>query len=158
MQAWLDAHSGSEEYPQAEQWNAAIGQEQLAWLRQKLQQAKQQQERVILFNHFPISTASALPTHLLWNSSDLMEIVTGSGCVCAFISGHFHMGGYGELQGVHFWTAKGILEAPEGQNCFAVVRVYENQIQVTGALFDTLVTKAGFGTEPSRILPIARPC
>ncbi len=92
--------------------------------------------------HWPLVAEGAAPTHLLWNSQELVDLLTTySGTVISYFSGHYHPGGYKEVKGVHFLTFKGILEAPSDSNCFGIVHIFEDRVEVKG-----------FGTEPSRTL------
>jgi len=68
----------------------------------------------------------------------------GEGTVVAFLSGHYHSGGiiliffvyclegYVQHNGIHYWCLKGILEAPNGNNCFAIVNVFGDRLEIKG--------------------------
>jgi len=140
---FLQTHPISE-YPNASSWNAAIGDEQLEWFRSRLLEAKKQNQRVVVFDHYPLLGDAALPSHLLWNSDkvcDIMHSPEFSGIVVAYMCGHYHYGGYTINGGIHHVTIHGILEAPLDGNCFATVDVYNDRLELRGV-----------GTIPSRTL------
>jgi len=143
-QEWLSHHS-LKEFPNATTWNAAIGEDQKKFLIEKLQEAKKNGQKVIIFNHFPLLSESAAATHLLWNGNEIVDILNNpevTGVTVAFLSGHYHPGGYTQYKGIHYWTLKGILEAPNGSNCFAIVTIFENHLEVKG-----------YGTELTMTIP-----
>ena len=91
---------------------------------------------------------SAASTHLLWNSEDILEVLESKeteGVVVAYLCGHYHQGGRAFRNGIHFWTLKGILEAPHNSNCYAIVHVFQNRIEIEG-----------FGTEETSTLTFGK--
>jgi len=52
--------------------------------------------------------------------------------VVLFVSGHYHPGGRIFDNGIVYWTLDSVLEAPIGENAFATLDFYENQIKVHG--------------------------
>ncbi len=62
-----------------------------------------------------------------------------SNIIVAYLCGHYHSGGFCEQNGMKYFTLKGILEAPEDNNCFSIFHIYHNRVEVVG-----------FGTENSR--------
>ncbi len=59
------------------------------------------------------------------------------------LTGHFHAGAAAEVNGTHYVTLEGLVEAPSGSNAFAVVTI--------GA--DAITIRAG-GYASSRVLPL----
>lgn len=123
-------------------WNGAIGEEQIAWLRGVIERAARNGERIILFCHFPILRAASTPAHLLWNHEDLLRLIEGQPAVASWFNGHDHAGGYAERNGIHHVTFPGMVESGE-RNSYTVVKVFADRLELEGV-----------GTAPSRTLPI----
>ena len=141
--------TGSKEYQASEKyyidnnialpkWNGAIGKEQMQWLNNKLQDAQTNKQKVIIFCHYPVYPADP---HNLWNSSELVTLIEQYPCVKAYLNGHNHKGKYGEKNGVHYLTLKGMLDT--SQNSYAIVKIHQYNIEIKG-----------FGREENRLLPI----
>ncbi len=155
MDVSLYAPKGSDEYNQAVEirtrspklpsFNGAIGPKQLTWLSQRLADAKEQIQKVIVFCHHPVCPAATKPDLLLWNYQEVEKTLAKSNCVVACICGHDHEGGYAQQDGIHHLTMPGMIESPSGSNCYAVVDVFN----------DRLVLK-GVGTATSRVLRFGR--
>ena len=108
-------------------YNGALGNAQMTWLKNELKQAENKAEHVILLCHFPVFPADE---HVLWNSTEVLELISSYRCVKAWLNGHNHAGGYAEYQGIHFITFKGMVDTEE--NSYATVQLQENQLRVTG--------------------------
>ena len=119
-------------------WNGAIGQKQMNWLNETLKEASERDEKVIIFNHFPVYPKKS---HNLWNDSEVIEIIERYPCVKAYMNGHNHNGSYEIKNGKHYLTFKGMVETE--QNSYAIVEVYHNRIEIKG-----------YGREESRTLPM----
>ena len=121
-------------------WNSAVSEKQLEWLDAQLSEAKQQKQRVIVMNHFPVMPAG--DGHLLWNSADLLKTLAKHDNVAAYFNGHNHRGNYTQHHGVHHLNFKGMVETAN-KSAFAVVTCYPDRIEVEG-----------FESEPDRNLSI----
>jgi 3',5'-cyclic AMP phosphodiesterase CpdA len=153
MDISVKAPKGSVEAAQAQQYlarspglptyNGAIGPGQLAWLKQRLAEARQRKQKVVVFCHHPSSAAASTIAHTLWNAAEVESALAEAGCVAAYFAGHDHQGGYARHHGIHHVTIPGLLEAPENANAYAVVEVFADQLAVRGV-----------GTVPSRVLPL----
>ncbi len=120
-------------------WSGGMGQEQIAWLEEKLTAARAAGEKVILFCHYPLFPKGV---HNLWNDAELLALVARhQETVVAWMNGHNHDGNYGEKDGVHFVNFKGMLDTK--LNAYAIVEVFPTAIRITG-----------YGREPSRVLAI----
>jgi len=119
-------------------WNGAIGPGQLAWLREVLERAQANREKVILFCHFPVYPPNK---HNLWNAEELIAVLESYPCVKAYINGHNHNGNYGAKEGIHYLTLKGMVDTTT--NSYAVVTVDDDSIDITG-----------YGREEDRSLPL----
>ncbi|MBN1851932.1 MAG: metallophosphoesterase [Pirellulales bacterium] len=112
---------------------------QLQWLRETLIQARRNDERVIIFNHFPLLKEAA-KDHRMKDPVPLLTLFEESRCVVAYLAGHDHAGGSAFHQGIGHVTLKGMVEAP-ARNAYAIISV-----------FPTRLVETGFGEEPSRKL------
>jgi hypothetical protein len=63
--------------------------------------------------------------------------------VAAYVNGHNHAGNYGQRDGIHYLTLKGMVDTE--QTSYAVIEIYA----------DRLVVK-GFGREKERELPLPK--
>jgi manganese-dependent ADP-ribose/CDP-alcohol diphosphatase len=121
-------------------WNGALGDEQLKWIEAKLQAATKAKERVMVFCHFPVYPKN---NHNLWNAGSLTELLSRYPCVAAYVNGHNHAGNYGQSDGIHYLTLKGMVDTE--QSSYSVIEVYA----------DRLVVK-GFGRETNRDLALPK--
>lgn len=124
----------AQQQPQAQPWNGAVGQQQLAWIEQQLIEARQQGEKVGVFGHYPLAPHT---THILMNAQVLVDLFTSYNIQFCF-SGHDHRGNFARIGQTGFYTMKGMLDGP-GDVPFAVVEVTEDRVKVNG-----------FGSEVSR--------
>ncbi|MCC6144340.1 MAG: metallophosphoesterase, partial [Candidatus Hydrogenedentes bacterium] len=125
--------------PQAQLWNGGIGARQLAWLEGELQDAEAKGQKVVVICHYPVFPENP---HNLWNDAELMEAVERHACVKAWFNGHNHAGNYGEHNGVHYVTFKGVVETPD-TSAHALVEISAAEIHIQG-----------FGREPDRVLSL----
>ena len=126
------------ELPQAQAWNGGISDPQLAWLHDRLANALQEGQRVIVFCHFPVYPQDQ---HVLWNAEKVLSILEEFPHVAAYINGHNHAGNYAEKEGIHYLNLKGMVDTPD-MNAYAVIEVYSDYLKVLGK-----------GREPERFLP-----
>lgn len=124
--------------PAPPKYNGAVGVEQLKWIESKLQVATKAQERVILFCHFPAFPKNG---HNLWNDKTLIDLLARYPCVAAYLNGHNHAGNYGQRDGIHYLTLKGMVDTE--QSSYSIIEVFK----------DRLVVK-GYGRETDRTLPL----
>jgi calcineurin-like phosphoesterase family protein len=123
---------------QAPTWNGAVGQPQLAWLREVLEGATASGEQVLILCHFPVFPENP---HNLWNADDVLAAIDPYPCVKAYINGHNHDGHYAARKGVHFLTLKGMVDTE--QTAYATITVWPGRLEVKG-----------YGREESRSLPL----
>jgi len=138
---WLDSHP-LEEFAYAEKWNAAIGKEQKEWLKNQLLDCKERNMKAIVLCHYPLLTEAGERSHRLWNNEEIIDIFEDKdleGVVVLYANGHYHPGGFHKKGNISYWTVKGILEAPHDSNCYAIVHVYPDRLEIEG-----------YGTEPKR--------
>jgi len=123
----------------ARTWNGSLSDAQVVWLEERLAAAARAGERVVVLCHYPVHPANL---HNLWDSDRLIELVIGQPHVVAWLGGHNHAGGYGEVDGVHFVTFRGMVDTPT-TTAYAIVEVLPDRIEIRG-----------FGREESRTLPL----
>ncbi len=125
--------------PQPAEWNGAVSQTQLSWLRDELDAAQAAGQHVLMFGHYPLLPRDS---HNLWNASALLELVEEyRPLVKAFFCGHNHDGNYAAKHGAHFLNFMGMVDTKS--NAFAVVEAQADVLRVTG-----------YHREPHRELPL----
>jgi len=122
------------------EWNGAIGEDQLNWLKSKLKKASKNGEKVVLYCHFPVYPENI---HNLWNANQIIKIIEDYPCVKAYINGHNHEGNYESKNGVHYLTLKGMVDTK--QSSYAVIEVDSNNLKIIG-----------FGRENNRTLKLKK--
>jgi len=123
----------------AKSWNGSLSETQFNWLKLTLAAANENHESVIVFCHYPVFPANE---HNLWDSEELVELLTAYPNVLAYFCGHNHQGNYGKLAGKHFINLKGMVETPT-TTAYSIVTLSENRLDIEG-----------FGREESRSLAI----
>lgn len=116
-------------------FNGAVGPVQLQWLRDTLQEARQQNERVVILSHQPILPGSTSPVCLMWNYHDVLHILREyKDVVVASFSGHAHKGGYkrDHKSGIHFRVLEAALENPPPHKTYAILEVHDDHLHVQG--------------------------
>ena len=122
----------------AHRWNAALSDEQFAWLGDQIASAAAAGEKVIVMNHYPVHPPGE---HGMWDSERIVALLASQGNVVAYLNGHDHVGNYGVAGACHFVNFKGVVDT-ESENTFAIVDVYADRMEIRG-----------FGREDSRTLP-----
>ena len=90
-------------HPELHDYCGAIGSRQKAWLQKKLEEAEHFCEKVIIICHFPLLAETTDQRHgLLWNHREIATVLASSLAVKACLSGHYHYGGYAQLNDLHF--------------------------------------------------------
>lgn len=114
-------------------FNGGVGKEQLSWLYKALEEATEYKEKVIICCHIALHPDATLPCALLWNYSDVLEVIHKFSCVKLCLAGHSHTGGYTkDSHGVHHRVLEAILECPPGTDAFGHIDVYEHRISLVG--------------------------
>ncbi|HPC98350.1 MAG TPA: metallophosphoesterase [Bacteroidales bacterium] len=115
--------------PNGMDWNGGIGSKQIEWLKDQLNNSIRENQKVFILCHFPVWPVNE---HNLLNYRQIIEIMQPYDNIIAWFSGHNHAGNYGNLNMVHFYNFKGMVETPD-QNSFAIVDVYPNKIWIRGS-------------------------
>ncbi|KAH7624803.1 hypothetical protein Ndes2526B_g00171 [Nannochloris sp. 'desiccata'] len=108
---------------------------QLDWLRLELQKCRETQHKVFICCHLCLHPKTCAPTCLLWNFDQVQGILSEySDVVVATLAGHAHRDGYyyDPATGIHNRVCAGVLEAEPGSDCFGIVEVYCDRIEVKG--------------------------
>ena len=108
--------------------DANIPPEELAWLERDLSQAP---GHVIVFIHQLLDGVGSVYAK---NGADVRQILQASGKVLAVFQGHHHTGAYSNMEGIHYYTLKALVEGsgPEN-NSYAIVEVQrDGDITITG--------------------------
>ena len=90
-------------HPELHDYCGAVGSRQKAWLQKGLEEAEHFGEKVIIICHLPLLAETTDQRHgLLWNHRDIAKLLASSPAVKVCLSGHYHYGGYAQLNGLHF--------------------------------------------------------
>ena len=109
-------------------YNGGISKKQLAWLKQELETAQEEDERVIVCSHHPLYAAPGLTA---LNDLEILEVLSAYPCVKAGISGHHHPGDFATYKGIPFITTEGMIET-ENENAYGILELTKKQIILTG--------------------------
>jgi 3',5'-cyclic AMP phosphodiesterase CpdA len=118
--------------------DTAVGADQRAWLEEELTAARQAEQSVILFNHYPVFPH--VPPNLL-DAPDLVSLIERFPNTVAWMNGHNHRGSYAQKNHCHYVNFKGMVET-EQQTAYAIVQCFSDRIVIEGR-----------GLEPMRNLP-----
>ncbi len=139
--AYEAAHLISEKEPQMSPWNGGVSEQQMKWLKEQLKAAEAAGRRVIVAAHHPLGTGAGRATHMAWNCRAIEAACLESPAFRVALHGHDHEGGYAALAPLgaaagggdrHFVTLEGLVEAPEGSNAYAMLRFFEDKIELEG--------------------------
>ena len=93
----------------AQNYNGSLSDTQFEWLRQRVKEAVAADQKIIIFNHYPV-----YPVHET-NARDrerLVKLVTDTPNIVAYLNGHNYAGNYGQTGRKHFLTFRGMVETP----------------------------------------------
>jgi len=102
--------------------DANIPAEELDWLAQDLGSTD---GPTIVFVH---QLLDGTGSHYVNNAADVRPILEASGRVLAVFQGHYHFGAYNNIEGIHYYTLKAMVEGsgPEN-NSYAIVEVHSDR-------------------------------
>ena len=123
----LYAKLTEENAPNAKSWNGGIDAEQRKWLISELEDAKKSSKQVIVFCHIPIFPVNG---EALYNGAELANVFKKYKCVKAYIAGHYHGGGYAEVDGIHYITICGLVEGKKIS--YATVTLSKKSLVIKG--------------------------
>lgn len=114
--------------PNHHDWNGAIGDKQLSWLRQELIDAERMDQKVILFSHLPLRPRNN--AHNLWNDELIVEMIEDKSHVVAYINGHNHAGNYDYHMGINYITIHGMVDTRISS--YAILEISDESLQLKG--------------------------
>ncbi|XP_044130964.1 manganese-dependent ADP-ribose/CDP-alcohol diphosphatase-like [Bufo gargarizans] len=115
------------------QFNGGISAAQLSWIKDVLETADKNKEKVIVAGHLPVHPSSTDPICLTWNYQEVLDLLQSHPCVVAYFSGHDHDGGYHQDEcGIHHLTFNGIIETPPESQAFGTMYVYQDKMVLKG--------------------------
>jgi predicted phosphodiesterase len=127
------------ELPYLKKWNGALSSDQLTWVKEELDFAVKNNQKVGFYCHFPIFP---IDQHNLWNRDQFLSVIKPYKNVKIFFNGHNHEGAYQMENNVHYLTFKGMVDTQK-TSAFAKVKFNKDTITIEG-----------FYREPSRQLAI----
>jgi hypothetical protein len=137
--------------------DANVPARELDWLRQDLAAGH---GPVIVFLHQLLDGTGSV---YVKNATEVRQILEPSGRVLAVFQGHHHPGAYSQINGVHYYTLKGMIEGHGEENsAYAIVEVHPgHNLTVTGyrkasSMELTRISLAP-GKPSSRAEPLAMP-
>jgi manganese-dependent ADP-ribose/CDP-alcohol diphosphatase len=116
-------------------FGGGVSDAQLAWLKRELQKCRETNNKAFICCHLCLHPETCPPTCLLWNYDQVQEILAEyADVVVATLAGHAHRDGYyfDPVTEIHHRVCAGVLEAEPGTDCFGVVEVYNDRIEVKG--------------------------
>ncbi|MEO5949095.1 MAG: metallophosphoesterase [Candidatus Saccharimonas sp.] len=120
----------------AKSWNGMIGETQMRWLDETIDDAATRRKDVVVFGHhciWPVHRENAL------NAPEIRDFLSSKPNVRAYINGHNHDGAYEMYRSLPCVTIEGMVE--HGTNAYGVLDISEDGISIQG-----------FGRVPSRTL------
>ena len=118
----------SDSLPYAKPYNGGLSKEQFTWIEQELVLAKNNNQHVGFYCHFPLSPIN---NGNLWNTKELKKLIEKNKHVKLFMNGHKHDGAYNFESGVHYLTFKGMVNTSDSTS-FATAHFYKDSIQIKG--------------------------
>lgn len=112
----------------AKNWNAGISRSQFEWLRDMLDRAAWDGEKVVVMGHYPLYPDS---DHNLWDSAEVATLIASYSNVIAYLNGHQHTGNLAQLGRTWFINFKGMVDTPD-ENAFGIVEIFSDRIEITG--------------------------
>lgn len=130
-------HPLTDQEPQMSPWNGGISEIQIWWLEKELKTAAAAEEKVIVGCHHQFGFGASRETHMAWNWKEIQRICLESPSFCLVLAGHDHIGGYAEiapdqLGRKYAVTVEGLLEAPAESNAYAMLKVFDDRIEILG--------------------------
>ena len=125
------------DFPYVKEWNGALSLDQLSWVKDELDIAVKNNQKVGFYCHFPIFP---IDQHNIWNREQFLSLIKPYKNVKIFFNGHNHAGAYQIENNVHYLTFKGMVDT-KNTSAFAKVQFDKDTINVEG-----------FYREPSRKL------
>ena len=129
---WLRRADRSRE-PQLLDWNGGFGQEQREWLASELEAARRAGVRTLVCSHHPVHPGAARPSLLAWDADQMLSTIEGDAAPILWLAGHDHRGGHARAGRTHHLTIQGLVEAPQGEDAWAIIELGAHELRVEGA-------------------------
>jgi manganese-dependent ADP-ribose/CDP-alcohol diphosphatase len=116
-------------------FNGAVDKPQLEWLRDTLEVARHEKQKVIILSHQPILPGTSSAICLMWNYDEVLEILREYKCtIAASFSGHAHNCGYvrDKESGIHFRVFASPLESKDPVKTYGFVHVHDDRLEIVG--------------------------
>jgi manganese-dependent ADP-ribose/CDP-alcohol diphosphatase len=116
-------------------FNGGVDEPQLKWLRETLEGAKEENQKVIILSHQPILPETSSPICLMWNYDEVLEILREyKNTVAASFAGHAHRCGYvrDEESGIHFRVFAAALESKDPVKTYGFVDIHDDRLEIRG--------------------------
>ena len=127
-------------YPNARVWNSTVSDEQVEWVRSRLELANSNGESAIVFGHHTI--VSNEPGLDIWNPGRLIKCFRDNESFKAYICGHHHEGSFVKINDDHYLTMNAMMSTPD-TSAYSIMELYDDRIAVNG-----------FGRQQDMVLPI----
>ena len=128
--AYLAAHAGEERMKLPN--NGGVGAEQMAWLRSELARARHEAVRLIVASHHPLARGACDEVLRSWTGDEVAALLAESPAVAVVLAGHDHVGGYVRWRGTPFVTLEALLEVPEGENAYGLLKCWPDRVAIDG--------------------------
>jgi len=92
----------------AQPYNGAAGDAQLAWLSEVLTDADAKTMPAVVFGHLPLVPFGE--KHTLWNAESVVALLERHPCVKAYFCGHTHRGGRLRQNGIEYVSLEAVVE------------------------------------------------
>ena len=120
-------------------FNGGVGQAQLEWLEQQLDEAWVKKQLVVIFSHIPISGYEQYSNSLHWDVEDILQLIEHKGAhVVACVGGHRHTfshrirNEFGTF--THHLDIPSPLLAPVGGECHAVLEFHVKNLRTVSTI------------------------
>ncbi len=117
-------------YRELREWDGMLSAASKQWLREKLDQARDRGEDVIVFSHVPVCREASGGNAVMWDHAELLTLLDSYSNIRAFFAGHYHPGGLACRNGVLHKTVKALCNVSVPTAC--VCHVYEDRIVLEG--------------------------
>ena len=113
-------------------FNGGFGPTQLDWIQACLQDAVQQDQKIMIFSHLPLSAAASNEQNIAYDYDQVLHLIQmyAPQHVKVIFAGHYHNGGYAQDEhGIHHVT----LQSPLTHGyCATYIDVYDHKVEVVG--------------------------
>ena len=113
----------------AKPWQGTMTQKQIDWLDERLSFADKNNEKAIVFGHYPV--LSDEPGLNIWNSEKVIKNLCSHNSFNAYICGHHHAGSFAKINSDYYWTVNAMMSTPD-TNSYGVMEIYEDKLVVNG--------------------------